>query len=324
MHVALLGTGLLGTAVGLRLLERGHRLTLWNRHRERLQPLLEAAPLTGLAQAASSPAEAVAAAGTEGWVITVLADGPVTAEVLLEQAGGALRGRRVLQMGTIGPGESRRLAAEVHRRGGDMLEIPVLGSRPEALAGRLQIMAGGPAGLFEEALPLLRELGPDPVRLGEVGSGLEAKLALNQLIASLTHAFSLSLHLVRAAGIEVEAFMALLRGSALHAPTFDKKLGRMLTDDYDDPNFPTAMLRKDLGLFLETARGHGIATDGLECLHRLLAESAPAGLDALDYSALHRLTAGPPGPSAAAAPPPGSGSPQPPSSPPPPGDGGPA
>jgi 3-hydroxyisobutyrate dehydrogenase len=324
MHVALLGTGLLGTAVGRRLLERGHRLTVWNRHRERLLPLLAAGTGTGQAQEASSPIEAVTAAGAAGWVITVLADGPVTGEVLLGQAGGALRDRRVLQMGTIGPGASRRLAAEVRRLGGDWLEIPVLGSRPEALAGRLQIMAGGPAGLFEEALPLLRELGPDPVRLGEVGSGLEAKLALNQLIASLTHAFSLSLHLVQAAGIEVEAFMALLRGSALHAPTFDKKLGRMLADDYGDPNFPTAMLRKDLGLFLQTAQAHGIATAGLEGLQRLLERSGPAGLDCLDYSALHRLTATPSVPAAEAAPPPGNDSPPPPSSPPPPGGGPPA
>jgi 3-hydroxyisobutyrate dehydrogenase len=322
MHVALLGTGLLGAAVGRRLLERGHRLIVWNRHRERLLPLLEAgAGGARAAQEAAGPAEAIAAAGPAGWVITVLADGPVTAEVLLERAGEALPGRRGLQMGTIGPGESRRLAAEVHRRGGAWLEIPVLGSRPEALAGRLQIMAGGPAGLFREALPLLRELGPEPVRLGEVGSGLEAKLALNQLIASLTHAFSLSLHLVQAAGIEVEAFMALLRGSALHAPTFDKKLGRMLADDYGDPNFPTAMLRKDLGLFLETARTHGIVTGGLEGLERLLQGSGPAGLDDLDYSALHRLTATPPAPPAGAAPPPGNDSPPAPSSPPPRGSG---
>jgi 3-hydroxyisobutyrate dehydrogenase len=76
--------------------------------------------------------------------------------------------------------------------------------------------------------------------------------------------------------VEVEAFMAILRASALHAPTFDKKLAKELADDYANPNFPTAHLRKDLQLFLQAASGAG-----LNC-------------DDLDYSALPRLTAGTP------------------------------
>ena len=113
---------------------------------------------------------------------------------------------------------------------------------------------------------------------------MAAKLALNQLIASLTHAFSLSLHLVQHAGVDVEAFMGLLRSSALYAPTVDKKLDRELAGDDANPNFPTAHLRKDLGLFLAAAQGAGLAVEGL---------------DRLDDCALHALTAGRP---AAAAP----------------------
>ncbi|MBM5828509.1 MAG: NAD(P)-dependent oxidoreductase, partial [Cyanobacteria bacterium M_surface_7_m2_040] len=117
-----------------------------------------------------------------------------------------------------------------------------------------------------------------------------SKLALNQLIASLTHSFSLSLHLVQQAGVEVEAFMAILRGSALYAPTFDKKLAKELAGDYGNPNFPTAHLRKDLRLFVEAAAAQGLDTQGLEGLQRLLERATAAGLDALDYSALHALT----------------------------------
>jgi len=137
------------------------------------------------------------------------------------------------------------------------------------------------------------------VRLGEVGSAKAAQLALNQLIASLTHAFSLSLHLVQHVGVEVEAFMGLLRSSALYAPTFDKKLDRELAVDDANPNFPTAHLRKDLGLFLAAAQGAGLAVEGLEGLAALLERATPAGLDGLDDCALHALTAGRP---AAAAP----------------------
>ncbi|MFM7313677.1 MAG: NAD(P)-dependent oxidoreductase, partial [Cyanobium sp.] len=166
-------------------------------------------------------------------------------------------------------------------------------SRPEALAGRLQVMVGGGDEDLRRALPVLSDLDPQPRHLGPVGSAAHTKLALNQLIASLTHSFSLALHLVQGAGVDVEAFMAILRGSALHAPTFDKKLARELADDFSNPNFPTAHLRKDLALFLEAARAQGLEVQGLDGLQQLLQEATAAGLDPLDYSALHRLTRGP-------------------------------
>lgn len=302
MSVALLGTGLLGSAIGQRLLEQGESVNAWNRHRERMRPLAALGATT-----CADPATAVLASD---WVITVLSDGAVTRSVLERcglvgrpgaQASGGMEtggtgtgdghGRVVLQMGTIAPSESRELAVAITGTGNAYLEVPVLGSRPEALAGTLQVMAAGPEALFQEALPLLRLLGAEPQLLGPVGSALETKLALNQLIASLTHAFSLSLHLVRRSGVEVERFMDLLRASTLYAPTFDKKLKRMLEDEYSDPNFPTAHLRKDLELFLAAARARGLGTSGLEGLAQLLAAAAGTELDGLDYSALHRLTA---------------------------------
>jgi 3-hydroxyisobutyrate dehydrogenase len=281
MEISLLGTGLLGAAIGERLLHCGHRLTWWNRNAERGAPLLA---LGGAA--ALSPAAAVAASPL---VITVLSDGPSTAAVLLEQAGPALAGRLVLQVATVAPGESQDLADALADRGAELLELPVLGSKPEALAGTLQLMVGGSSAALERARPLLADLGGEPHHLGPVGTALTTKLALNQLIASLTHSFSLSLHLVQRAGVEVEAFMAILRASALYAPTFDKKLAKELADDYTNPNFPTAHLRKDLLLFLQAAAAAGINSEGLSGLAQLLERAAAAGLDDLDYSALHRL-----------------------------------
>jgi 3-hydroxyisobutyrate dehydrogenase len=284
MEISLLGTGLLGAAIGERLLQSGQRLTVWNRHGKRCTPLQA---LGG--RVAATPAEAVASAEV---VITVLSDGPTTQAVLLEQAGAALGGQLVLQVATIAPQESRELATALAERGAELLEVPVLGSRPEALAGTLQLMVGGDAATLERARPVLAALGSEPRLLGPVGAALTTKLALNQLIASLTHSFSLSLHLVQRAGVDVEAFMAILRTSALHAPTFDKKLAKELADDYANPNFPTAHLRKDLLLFLQEARGLGLETQGLDGLAALLERATAAGLDGLDYSALHRLTAG--------------------------------
>ena len=92
------------------------------------------------------------------------------------------------------------------------------------------------------------------------------------------------------AGVPVETFMAILRPSALYAPTFDKKLQRMLDGHYADPNFSTALLRKDLRLFLEEATAAGLQSSGLNGLDALLQEAEGGALDALDYCALHELT----------------------------------
>ena len=278
--IALLGTGLLGAAIGHRLLEVGISLQVWNRDPDRCRSLIRSGALQ-----CSSPADTLLDADT---VITVLRDGPVTASVV--QSLGPLQGRTVIPMGTMGISESVSLAQQVNVQGGRYLEAPVLGSRPEAQKGTLLVMAGGDPEVFALHRPLLKHLGSDPLRMGDVGTGAAAKLALNQLIASLTHGYSLALRLVQASGLEVERFMEVLRPSALYAPTVDKKLERMLTEHYGDPNFSTSLLRKDLNLFLREADLAGVDASGLEGLARLLQRAEGTELDAGDYSSLHALT----------------------------------
>ena len=279
--VALLGTGLLGSAIASRLLAVGCSLRVWNRDPERCEPLISAG-----AQQFDDPAQAAAGATT---VITVLRDGPVTASVVASV--GDLDQCCVMPMGTMGISESVALDAQVRQQGGLYLEAPVLGSRPEALAGRLLVMAGGDQAVFDQQCSLLRFLAAEPKRMGAVGTGAASKLALNQLIASLTHGYSLALRLIQASGLEVDSFMDVLRPSALYAPTVDKKLKRMLSHDYSDPNFSTGLLRKDLSLFLREACLAGVDAGALEGLVALLKRAEGTALDGGDYSALHELTA---------------------------------
>lgn len=278
--VSLLGTGLLGTAIAQRLLDRGLDVHVWNRDASRLGPLVDqgATPILDLHDAALN----------RDAVITVLRDGNVTAEVV--RSLGPLAQATVIPMGTMGVKESQNLAAQVIRQGGDYLEAPVLGSRPQALSGTLLVMAGGTATAFTRQQDLLAQLSQQPIHVGDVGSGAATKLALNQMIASLTHSFSLALRLIQQSGVPVETFMKILRPSALYAPTFDKKLQRMLDQHYSDPNFSTALLRKDLRLFLEESATAGLQASGLQGLASLLDEAQGGDLDDQDYCALHELT----------------------------------
>lgn len=113
------------------------------------------------------------------------------------------------------------------------------------------------------------------------------KLALNQLIASLTVGFSTSLGLLQRNNVDIEAFMAILRPSALYAPTFDKKLQRMIDRDYSNPNFPTKHLLKDVRLFEKEAARNQLNTALLRGLEDVIASSVDRGLDNTDYSAVH-------------------------------------
>ena len=280
MKLAVLGLGLMGSEIALRLLRQGFDVTGWNRSQERARALAD----QGLPIAATP---AAAAAGAEA-LILVLSDASAIRQTLFQgDAPPDLKGRICIQMGTIAPVESRDLAESVARAGGSYLEAPVLGSLPEAREGRLIVMAGGDEALFQRCLSLLRALGSDPRRIGAIGQGAALKLAMNQLIAGLTATFSLSLGVVRAEGIEVEQFMDLLRGSALYAPTFDKKLPKYLSHDYAGASFPLKHLLKDVRLFRQVSEPLGLDTAVITTLEAACIRALGKGYGDQDYSALY-------------------------------------
>lgn len=280
MNVALLGTGLLGEAIAERLHAAGHSLSVYNRSAEKTHALRQlGVTVAPTAAAAMSPAQAV---------LLLLADADAIRAVLFNDlTRAAISGRTVIQMGTIGPAESRALEAEVTRLGGRYVEAPVLGSIAEAKAGTLLIMVGGRPEDYAKWTPLLEALGSDMRLVGPVGKAAVMKLALNQLIAAEMAAFALSLGLIRDGGVEPDAFMGILRTSALYAPMFDKKLPRLATRQYDRPNFSTRHLLKDVDLFLAAAEQAQLSTDGLQGVRTLLKDTIAHGLGEVDYSALY-------------------------------------
>lgn len=286
MKIAVLGLGLMGAAIALRLKGQGLDVVGWNRSPEKAAGLAgQGLETTGTVQEAIERSDLV---------VLALSDSDAIAEVLF-QAGTdiSIRDRILLQMGTIAPEESRSIATRVEAAGGEYLEAPVLGSLPEARNGRLILMAGGKRSLFERCLSVLNALGPDPRLVGDVGQGAALKLAMNQLIAGLTASFSLSLGLVRAEGIDVEQFMEPLRGSALYAPTFDKKLDKYLSHDYGRANFPLKHLLKDVRLFRRVAEQTGMDTAMITTIEAACIRALSEGYGDQDYSALYEAMAPP-------------------------------
>jgi 3-hydroxyisobutyrate dehydrogenase len=282
MKLAVIGIGLLGREIALRLQSRPFSVSAWNRSPDKAE---------ALASQGIQPVATVAAALDQtDAALMLLSDAAAIRAVLWPTDGTeppALADRLLIQMGTIAPNESRALARDVERAGGQYLEAPVLGSLPEAREGRLIVMAGGDLDLYQRCLPIFEALSTQPQRIGEVGQGAALKLAMNQLISGLTATFAYSLGLVRDEGIDVDQFMGLLRQSALYAPTFDKKLEKYLNHDYGQANFPLKHLRKDLGLFRRVAEQSSLHTAPLIALEAILEQAIGQGQGDLDYSALY-------------------------------------
>jgi 3-hydroxyisobutyrate dehydrogenase len=262
-----------------RLLGANIELVAYNRTPEKLAPLQEAGSAI-----ASTPDQVIAASEC---VILMLTNAAAIQNVLLSEASRQhLAGRTVIQMGTITPTESKAIRDEVVAAGGDYLEAPVLGSIPEAQAGKLIVMVGGSTEQFKRWSDLLGNFGSEPMLMGAVGTAATVKLALNQLIASLSSAFALSLGFVERQGVDVELFMQILRNSTLYAPTFDKKLQRMRDRNYSNPNFPTKHLLKDTNLFISEAKSIGLNISSIEGVRHILEAAIAQGLSEADYSSL--------------------------------------
>jgi 3-hydroxyisobutyrate dehydrogenase-like beta-hydroxyacid dehydrogenase len=211
--IAVLGTGRMGSAIARRLLDTGHRVTVWNRTAEKTAPLVAAG-----ARAAPTPAVPDAEV-----VITMLTDAAAVREVV---TGADLRpGCVLVEMSTIGPAAVRDLRVP---DGVEVVDAPVLGSVAAAASGRLTLLAGGK---IERVRPVLEALGS--VRhCGDLGSGAALKLVANDTMV-----------VARAVGVDAEAALAVVGKGAL--------AGAVARAGAVGAAFPVALAAKDLDLVLD-------------------------------------------------------------------------
>lgn len=281
-NIGWIGTGLMGLPMANKLLEADLSVMVYNRTAEKVQPLAEKG-----AKVAASPQEVFSHCDC---IFLMLTDANAIGEILFSASTRSqLSGRTIISMSTIAPRESQAIAAEVTHLGGEYMEAPVLGSIPEAKTGQLIVMVGSTEAQFQKWFMLLKNFSPEPKLIGPVGAAMTLKLALNQLIANLTTGFALSLGLIQKQGVNIEVFMEILRQSALYAPTFDKKLQRMIDRNFANPNFPTKHLLKDTNLILKEAQALGLNVSSLAGVKEILEIAMTENLGDEDYSALFNV-----------------------------------
>lgn len=270
----------MGHAFVERFVSQGYTVRVFNRTQENVKDLPDGVMVCNTAD------ELISSSDT---IILMVSNADAINNILQLDKKKNLQGKTILQMATISPKQSKEIADEITSSGGHYLEAPILGSIPEAKSGTLIIMAGGSKDVFEKMLPTLQVLGSAPRYIGETGSAAALKLAMNQLIASLTAGFSLSLGYAIENGVDTNLFMETVRESALYAKTYDKKLQKYLDRDFGAANFSTQHLLKDIRLFIDDAKAAGLNTDALEGIERITSKTVENGMAVMDYSSIYQV-----------------------------------
>jgi 3-hydroxyisobutyrate dehydrogenase len=287
--VAVLGIGIMGSAMARNLVAAGLRTTVWDRSPEATAPLADAGALV-----AASPQDAVRDAAV---VITMLPTADAVDSVMSAQVLPAFpRGAAWAQMGTIGIEATAGLDDMMRRHRPDVLfvDAPVSGSKGPAEAGQLLILASGPAAAEAIVAPAFSAIGRKTVWLGQAGQGTRMKLVVNAYLSFLIEGVAEALELGSQLGVDPAGLAAAIEGGPLDAPLADAKLHKIIRGDFT-PEFPLEWALKDVDLAIAAAGGARLPM--LEALSGQWRAAVEAGYGRDDVSAA-RLALGHPAPDA--------------------------
>jgi 3-hydroxyisobutyrate dehydrogenase-like beta-hydroxyacid dehydrogenase len=282
---AFVGLGAMGGRIAGRLLAAGFELHGSNRTRSKAEPLIERGLIWH-----DTPREAAAAADvvfsmvTDDAALEAVASGP---DGILAGLG---PGKVYVDMSTVSPAASVKLAAQVRALGARMLDAPVSGSVPLAEAGTLTIMVGGDEDAVRRVEPLLDELGHSVTRIGDNGHGLLLKLAINVSLAAQTLAFSEGLVLAERGGIDPALAAQVMSDSAIGSPAVKSRVP-MLLDLPEDAWFDVGMLHKDIRLALAVGHDEHALLPSAATADDVLARASDLGYGGRDIAALHEVLA---------------------------------
>jgi 2-hydroxy-3-oxopropionate reductase len=282
--VGFIGLGLMGKPMAKHLIHKGYRLSVHSRSRPPVDELV------ALGAVAADGPSAVARASTV--VITMLPDTPDVELVLTGPDGvlGSLRpGAIVIDMSSISPVTTRRLARIVGDHGGTLLDAPVSGGEIGAVNATLSIMVGGSRAAFDRVRPVLECMG-NPERIvhigDEPGSGQVCKVCNQMAIAGALAGVGEAFALARKAGVDVARVRDALLGGFAASRVLEVHGERMIKANYV-PGFRARLYQKDLRIASETAASHDVAIPATVVVAQMLnALLATEGGGDLDYSAI--------------------------------------
>jgi 2-hydroxy-3-oxopropionate reductase len=280
--VGFIGLGVMGKPMAKNLIKAGFSLVVHNRSRAAVDELVAAG-----ARAASSPADVAKQAS---FVITMLPDTPDVERALTGESGilgGLKSGAVVIDMSSISPTATERLAQQVAAKGASLLDAPVSGGEIGAINASLSIMVGGDEAAFERAQPVLEAMGNKEriVYIGKSGAGQVCKIcnqiAIGGALAGVSEAFALA----KKAGVDASRVRSALLGGFAASRVLEVHGERMLTGNYK-PGFRTRLYQKDLRLAGEAAAANSVAMPGTAIVAQHVNALVADGGGDLDYAAI--------------------------------------
>jgi 3-hydroxyisobutyrate dehydrogenase len=271
-RVGFIGLGIMGRGMARNILKAGFPLRVWNRTASRMDEL--AAEGAG---PASSPGDL---AFHSDIIITCVSDTPDVEQVLLGEGGvihGARPGSLVIDMSTISPRATQRIAAQLAERHIHMLDAPVSGGSEGAARGTLSIMVGGDVTQFERALPVFQAMGTTITHLGPIGAGQTTKLVNQILVVGHALAMSEALLFAQAGGVDLRKALEAVSGGAAGSWMLSNRGPQILARDWR-PGFTIDLQQKDLRLVLQEADRLGVPLPGTALIHQLYRTLQARGL----------------------------------------------
>jgi 3-hydroxyisobutyrate dehydrogenase/2-hydroxy-3-oxopropionate reductase len=257
------------------LVKAGHEVSVWNR---------SAGKEVEGARIAASPADA--AQGAEVVWICV-SDTAAVEQVLFGPNGiehSLTEGMIIADSSTISPSATRKFAERVAQKGVQYVDSPVTGSKVGAEAGTLLFIVGGDEAVIEKLKPLYAAMGKKIFRMGEVGKGQSAKIAMNLQIALIYEGFAEGLTLAAKLGVDPATLVPLINASMVKSGVVEYKAPFVLQRDFT-ANFPLHLMRKDIRLALEAAKESRVKLPGLETVEEIYDVAVEDGHANLDFAA---------------------------------------
>ena len=283
MEVGFVGLGLMGRPMALNLMKAGHKVHVWSRRRESMQPLLDAG--------AGECASAAEVASRVEVVITMVADAPDVEHVALGPQGvadGARPGLIFVDMSTIAPAAAQAIAAKLKARGIEMLDAPVSGGEIGAINANLTIMVGGDAAAFERVKPVFEAMGKTVSLIGASGAGQVAK-ACNQILTGVgVAAVAEAMNFAQKSGVDAAKVREALLGGFAYSRVLENHGQRMLDRNFK-PGFKAWMHQKDLRIVMEEAHRLGLALPTSAATAQMLNAMVGSGLGENDSIAMLKL-----------------------------------
>lgn len=275
--MGLIGLGNMGTAFAERLLQAGYPLQVYNRTPGKAE---------ALASEGARPVDTAADLASQvDVVLTSLADDEAFETVAAQVVAAARPGTILVDMSTVSPAASARVASRAEGASVDYLRAPVSGNPTVVRAGNLSFIVSGSRETLERVQEVIRAIGPTVHHVGEREQARVVKLAINLMIAGLAELISEALVLGEAAGVSRAALLEVMGDSAVGAPFVKYKTEPLLHDDYS-ATFTTALMEKDIDLALDAARQEGVHLPLAREMKSLLGSAIDAGYAEDDFIAL--------------------------------------